>query len=158
LVTVYFLRHGEADWPDWDRPDDERPLTKKGKKEMRRVAGFLRKLEISPSLILSSPLPRAWQTAEIAAECLDAPLREERALGGGFNATKLRAIVRRDGAAELMIVGHEPDFSAVIHSLTGGDVKLAKAGIARVDLDDDGTAGRLIWLLPPKVANVCAGS
>ena len=157
-MTVYFLRHGDADWPDWNKPDDERPLTKKGKKEMRRVAAFLRKLEVAPSLILSSPLPRAWQTAEIAAECLDAALREEPALGQGFNAAKLRTILRREQKAELMIVGHEPDFSAVIRSLTGGDVKLAKAGIARVDLDHDGTTGRLIWLLPPKVVNVCAES
>ena len=153
-MTVYFLRHGEADWPGWDKPDDERPLTKRGKKEMRRVARFLCELEIAPSLILSSPLPRAWQTAEIVAEYLDVPLREESALGKDFNAAKFATILRRNPVAELMIVGHEPDFSAVIQALTGGDVKLAKAGIARVDLDDGGTAGRLIWLVPPKVSAI----
>ena len=157
-MTLYLLRHGQADWPDWDKPDDERPLTKKGKKEMRRVAEFLGKLKVAPSLILSSPLPRAWQTAEIVAECLHVALREESALGPGFSAAKLKTILQRNQETELMIVGHEPDFSAVIHALTGGDVKLAKAAIARVDLEGDGTAGRLIWLLPPKVANVCAGS
>ncbi len=51
-----------------------------------------------------------------------------------------------------MIVGHEPDFSTVIGALTGGNVKLSKAGVARLDLENDGTAGRLIWLLPPKFA------
>ena len=151
-MTLYFLRHGEADWPDWDRPDDERPLTEKGKKEMRRVARFLCALEVAPTLILSSPLPRARQTAEIVAQCLQIALREESALGAGFNTSKLTTIFKRNQAAELMIVGHEPDFSSVIRGLTGGNVKLAKAGIARVDLNDDGTAGRLIWLLPPKIS------
>lgn len=150
-MTLYLLRHGEADWPEWDKPDDERPLTKKGKKEMRRVAEFLRKLQVAPSLILSSPLPRAWQTAEIVAEYLGVELREENALRPGFNPARFQTILRRNQDAELMIVGHEPDFSAVIRALTGGNVKLAKAGIARVDLD--GATGRLIWLLPPKVAN-----
>jgi phosphohistidine phosphatase len=153
-MTLYLLRHGAADWPDWDRPDDERPLTKKGKKEMRRVAEFLDQLKVAPSLILSSPLPRAWQTAEIVAEYLHVALREESALSPGFSAAELQSMLRQHQEAELMIVGHEPDFSSVIHALTGGDVKLAKAAIARVDLDDDGTTGRLIWLLPPKVANV----
>ena len=153
-MTLYFLRHGQADWPEWDRPDDERPLTKKGKKEMRRVARFLGDLQVAPSLILSSPLPRAWQTAAIVAESLDVEVREEAALGPGFNAAKLKTILRRHQDAELMIVGHEPDFSTVIQALTGGSVKLAKAGLARVELEDDGTAGRLLWLLPPKVAGV----
>ena len=157
-MKLYILRHGQADWPGWTKPDDERPLTKKGKKEMRRVAELLCKLKVAPSLILSSPLPRAWQTAEIVAQCLHVTLREEHALGSGFSTAKLKTIIRRSQEAELMIVGHEPDFSAVIRALTGGDVKLAKAAIARIDLDGDGTPGRLIWLLPPKVANVCAGS
>lgn len=121
---------------------------------MRRVARFLCQLEVAPSLILSSPLPRAWQTAEIVAQCLKVSLREESALGAGFNTAKLGTIRKRNKAAELMIVGHEPDFSAVIRGLTGGNVKLAKAGIARVDLNDDGTAGRLIWLLPPRASKL----
>ncbi len=151
-MKLYFLRHGIADWPEWDRPDDERPLTKKGKKEMRRVAKFLRELEVRPAVILSSPLPRAWQTAEIAAEFLKVELREERELKKGFNAAKLRKMISRHAGEELMLVGHEPDFSAVIRVLTGGDVKLKKGGLARVDLGDREESARLIWLLPPKVA------
>lgn len=152
MTTLYLLRHGEADWPDWDQPDDERPLTRKGKKEMRRVAKLLCQLKVAPSLILSSPLPRALQTAKIAAKHLDAEVKEETALRPGFNASKLRALLKRNPDAELILVGHEPDFSAVIHALTGANVKLAKAGVARIELDD-ATTGRLIWLLPPKVAH-----
>lgn len=151
-MTLFFLRHGEADWPDWDRPDDERPLTKKGKKEMQRVAQFLRDLEVQPTLIISSPLPRALQTAKIAAKYLRSELREERALADGFDAAKLRTLLKSQAGEELMIVGHEPSFSAVIRALTGGEVKLAKAGVARVELEDDGRSGRLIWLFPPKIS------
>lgn len=152
-MKLYFLRHGKADWPNWDKPDDERPLTKKGAKEMRRMAKLLRKLGVTPA-VWSSPLPRAVQTAEIVAECLCADLKQERALGKGFNAAKLREIIKRNDVDELMIVGHEPDFSAVICALTGGDVKLGKGGLARVDIEVADDAGRLVWLIQPKVAKV----
>ncbi len=118
---------------------------------MRRVACFLCEHGVSPSLILSSPLPRAWQTAEIVGKCLKVKVREERALTKGFSAAKLRAILKRNDAEELMIAGHEPDFSAVIRALTGAQIKLSKGGVARVDLaEGDDANGRLIWLLPPK--------
>ena len=44
-MELYFLRHGEADWPNWNKPDDERPLTKRGKKEMHEVGKFLKRVE-----------------------------------------------------------------------------------------------------------------
>ena len=68
-MKLYFFRHGQADWPNWNKPDDERPLTKEGAKEVRKVAKLLLQLKISP-LILTSPLPRASQTAEIVADVL----------------------------------------------------------------------------------------
>ena len=151
-MKLYLLRHGKADWPDWDKPDDERPLTKEGKGEMRRIARFLRDVNVAPALVLSSPLPRAWQTAEIAADALGVELREEPVLRKGFTAAKARALIRRAKGIDLMLVGHEPDFSAVVRALTGGIVKLGKGGIARIDLDGDATAGRLTWLIPPKIA------
>ena len=151
-MKLYFLRHGLADWPEWDKPDDERPLTEDGKREMYRIAQFLRELNVAPSVVLSSPLPRAWQTAEIAADAIGVKLREEPALAPGFTATKLRALLKGAKGADVMLVGHEPDFSAAIRTLTGGTVKLGKGGLARVDLDDEATSGRLIWLVPPKIA------
>ena len=148
-MKLYLLRHGLADWPDWKRPDDERPLTKEGKKKMRRMAKLLRKLSVRPALILSSPLRRAWQTAEIAAKFLEVELREERDLVPGFNAAGLRKMIRRHEGDDLLLVGHEPDFSGVIRALTGGEVKLAKGGIARIDLAEGTERGRLVWLMPP---------
>ena len=151
-MKLYFLRHGKADWPGWDKPDDERPLTKEGKREMARIAGFLRELKIKPARIISSPLPRALQTAQIAAEALELEVRQDRTLAKGFTIAKLRALLKRTGSEDLMIVGHDPDFTDNIRALTGANVKLGKGGIARVDLEDATAPARLVWLIPPKVA------
>jgi len=151
-MQLYFFRHGEADWPGWTKPDDERPLTDFGKKEVRQVAKFLDRLNVKPDLIVSSPLPRALQTAEVAAEQLKTKLRQDEALEPGFGISELSTLLKRHHSKALMLVGHEPDFSSVISALTGGFIKMSKAGIALVDLDPETEKGRLLWLFPPKFA------
>ncbi len=149
-MKLYFFRHAHADWPDWSGADDERPLTKKGRKQARRMAKFLGKICACPAVILSSPLPRAFQTAQIAADCLGLGLKEEPTLAKGFDLAGLRTILKRSKAEELMLVGHEPDFTRVIEKLTGGRVKLAKSGVARIDLESRAGPGTLAWLVSPK--------
>jgi len=151
-MELYFLRHGEADWPDWHKSDDERPLTKRGKKEMHEVAAFLVRLKVRTSLILTSPLPRAAQTAEIAAEHLKLKCREDRRLAPGFGLPELEELIGKHSVESLMVVGHEPDFTKTISALTGASLKLAKAGVALVDVDLPARKGRLLWLFPPKIA------
>ncbi|MBA3651108.1 MAG: phosphohistidine phosphatase SixA [Chthoniobacterales bacterium] len=148
-MRLYFLRHGAADWPDWEGSDDERPLTKAGQRELHQVGDFLARLKLKLDLVLTSPLPRAAQTADIAAEHLRVRVREEKLLGPGFGVTDLKRLLRKYPQPSLMLVGHEPDFSSVIASLTGGKVKLAKAGVALVELDSG--KGQLRWLFPPKI-------
>ena len=151
-MQLYFLRHGEADWPGWTKPDDERPLTDFGKKEVRQVAKFLNGLKVKPDVIVSSPLPRALQTAEVAAEQLKTKLRQDEALEPGFGISELSTVLKRHRSKILMLVGHEPDFSSVISALTGGFIKMSKAGVALVDIDPENEKGRLLWLFPPKFA------
>ena len=151
-MELYFLRHGEADWPDWKKSDDERPLTKRGKKQMRDVAKFLDHLKVRPDLIVTSPLPRAAQTAEIAADYLKAKLRKDELLAPGFGPSKLRTVLKRHRAKVLMLVGHEPDFTQVISELTGASLKLSKGGVALLDVDPESEEGKLLWLFPPKFA------
>ena len=151
-MQLYFLRHGEADWPGWTKPDDERPLTDFGKKEVRQVAKFLNRLKVRPDLIVTSPLPRALQTAEVAAEQLKTKLRQDEALEPGFGISELRTVLKRHRSKVLMVVGHEPDFSSLISALTGASLKLSKAGVALVDIDPEAEEGRLLWLFPPKFA------
>ncbi len=151
-MKLYFLRHGDASWQDWTKPDDERPLTKKGRKQVAAVAKTLRRLEFHPNVILTSPLPRAWETAnlvssELGIECETTPL-----LAPGFDLNGLRQLVNEHMDRDILFVGHEPDFSLLIAALTGGKVRMAKAGLARVNLEDGATlTGQLVWLAPPKI-------
>src|SRR5258708_34870412 len=113
-MLIYFLRHGEADWPDWEKPDDERPLTKRGKKEMHEVAAFLKRVKAKPELIVTSPLPRASQTAKIAAEHLKIKCSQDKLLAPGFGRQDLERLLKKYPAESLMIVGPEHDFSHTI--------------------------------------------
>jgi phosphohistidine phosphatase len=151
-MLLYFLRHGEADWPDWKKSDDERPLTEKGKKEMHEVGAFLANLSVKPDVVLTSPLPRASQTAEIAAHYIDARYVEEESLAPGFGRSELKKFLKKRSYAALMVVGHEPDFSETVFKLTGARIKLSKGGVALVELDPDSITGKLLWLFPPKIA------
>jgi phosphohistidine phosphatase len=157
-MNLFLLRHANADWPDWNKPDDERPLTKRGKKESRQAAKFLERLKVSIDLIITSPLPRAAQTAKIVAHSLEVELCEDEKLAPGFDATKLRALLKRQRSQDLMIVGHEPDFSGVVRALTGGRIKLAKAGIALVELGQHTMRGRLLWLVSPREIKRSSGN
>jgi phosphohistidine phosphatase len=149
-MRLFFLRHGPADWPDWKKPDDERPLTKAGRKEVHEVGKFLAALKARPDVIVTSPLPRAAETADIAAEHLKVRAREEKLLEPGFQIEDLTRLIRKYPQQVLMLVGHEPDFTAVIRALTGADLKLSKSGVALLDLNLQ--KGRLLWLFPPKIA------
>jgi phosphohistidine phosphatase len=148
-MDLYFLRHGEADWPDWKGRDDDRPLTKRGRREVHEVAEFLLRLKAKVEVVLASPLPRATQTADIAAEHFKVRACQENLLAPGFRAKDLARILCKYPEQILMLVGHEPDFSQAIADLTGGKVKLAKAGVALADLGSG--KGQLLWLFPPKV-------
>ena len=149
-MKLCFLRHGEADWPNWTKPDDQRPLTERGRKEMKRVAKFLERLKFIPDSLLTSPLPRASQTAEIVGRRLGIELQTEPALAHGFNVERLRRLLAERDAESVMIVGHEPEFSEVIGKLTGGKIKISKAGVALLDIDRSCTSATLLWLFPPK--------
>ena len=113
------------------------------------------RLEIAPEVIVTSPLVRARQTAEIVGEALgvDDKVVDDERLAHGFGRKQLGAILADHPDAEsLMVVGHEPEFSATIGELTGGRVACKKGSLARVDVADrESLRGELIWLLQPKV-------
>lgn len=149
-MKIYFLRHGQADWPDWKKPDDERPLTSEGRSELQRVSTLLVRLEVKPDLILASPLPRAFQTADIVASHLKVSVGEEKSLAPGFRLPQLRQLLGKHPELNLMLVGHEPDLSKTIGALTGASLKFRKAATALVDLHQK--KGKLLWLIPPEAA------
>jgi phosphohistidine phosphatase len=151
-MYLYFLRHGEADWPNWSKPDDERPLTERGKKEIQKVADFLKLLDVSLDHVVTSPLPRAKQTAEIVADRLKLKLREDKTLEPGFDQAGLKRILQKHADSPLMLVGHEPDFTRAIRALSDATLKLSKGGIALLDVDSASMKGKLLWLVPPRIA------
>jgi phosphohistidine phosphatase len=150
-MKLYLLRHGKADWPNWNKPDDERPLTEEGKVQVAAVARRLAQLEIEPANF-TSPLPRASQTADIAGKHLKQKVRVDPLLRPGFDAGKLKKLLNDFSGDSLMIVGHEPDFTRTIFQMTGGQTKLPKAGVALVQFEPGSMKGALRWLVPPKFA------
>jgi phosphohistidine phosphatase len=154
MMKLYFLRHGIADWPNWKDDDDRRPLTPDGIEKMKAEAKAIKRLKPELDLILSSPLPRAKQTAEIVGDKLGLKVTLVPALAPGFSSPKLTTLLKAHvGAESIMLVGHEPDLGGIISKLIGGGrIIMKKGGLARVDLEEaDSLAGQLIWLLAPKV-------
>ncbi len=156
-MILYFLRHGLAgDRDEWTGDDFERPLTEEGKERMVREAATIARLGLNLDLILTSPLVRAYQTAEIIAQelnLMDKLVKDER-LGLDFGLEKLALLLQTyPAAAALMLVGHEPSFSETIGDLIGGgNVECKKGSLARVDLPNPlSLKGDLVWLIPPKV-------
>ena len=143
---IWLLRHGDA--AD-GTPDAERPLTDKGRRQSRAAGEALQALGIALDACLTSPKVRAAQTAELACAGLGIdPQTEPELSGGPFDAEALSAGL----GDNVMLVGHEPDFSMAVHDLTGARVKLKKGGLAGVDGSD------LIVLLRPKDLRGIAGS
>ncbi|HKZ12231.1 MAG TPA: histidine phosphatase family protein [Solirubrobacterales bacterium] len=126
---IYLLRHGEAEDRDPGRDDAGRRLTEKGERQARDAGRALAGLGIEIDACLASPKVRAFETARIACEALGVAVEETEALRGGpFDSLKLVA-----GRGDVLLVGHEPDFSAEVARLTGANVNLKKGGIAVVD-------------------------
>jgi phosphohistidine phosphatase len=156
-MHLYFLRHGPAgSKAHWSGHDEERPLTEDGRAVVLASARLLARTEVAIDAILTSPLVRARQTAEIAAAELDAGAAvDDSRLAPGFNRKRLTALLadHRDVQA-ILLVGHETDFSSTIRELTGGTVVCKKGGIARVDIDEGTMRGELVWLLPPMITGL----
>jgi phosphohistidine phosphatase len=124
---IYLLRHGDAERGDGD--DAARRLTEKGEQQSELAGRALSTLGIELDACLTSPKVRAAETARLACESLGIePEIAEELREGGFDALGLAA-----GRGEVMLVGHEPDFSNEIARLTGAKAKLRKGGLAIVD-------------------------
>ena len=124
---IWLLRHGDA--ADGS-PDAERPLTKKGREQSRMAGVALTALGIEFDACLASPKVRAADTARLVCEPLGIePRLEPKLAGGAFDAEALAAGL----GDEVLMVGHDPDFSMAVHSLTGAHVRLKKGGLAAAE-------------------------
>ena len=144
--------------------DDDRPLTPRGKARFRLAAKGLARMTPRPDVLLTSPLPRARETAEIAARAWKrlAP-RIEPALASGRLEAIVAALAKEPRDATVAIVGHEPVLAGLVARLVGASrgepFAFKKGGAALVDLPDGPLAvGRLIWFVKPRILrNLSAG-
>jgi phosphohistidine phosphatase len=135
---IWLLRHGEA---EAGSPDSERPLTDKGREQARAAGAALKALGVEIDACLTSPKVRAAETARIVCEPLGVePELEPKLAGGPFDAEALAAGLGDD----VLLVGHDPDFSMAVHSLTGAQVRMKKGGLAGLE------KGELLVLLRPR--------
>ncbi len=142
---IWLLRHGEA---EDGSPDAERKLTDKGERQSRAAGVALKKLGVSVDACLSSPRVRAADTAKLACEALGLDtILEPKLAGGPFDAYELAAGL----GDNVMLVGHDPDFSMAVHTLTGAQVRMKKGGLAGID------KGELKVLLRPAELEAISG-
>jgi phosphohistidine phosphatase len=135
--VIWLLRHGDAE--NEAAEDASRRLTSKGQRQSRDAGRALAELGVKVDACISSPKVRALETARIACEALAVEVETSEALrGGDFDAEELAA-----GRGDVLLVGHEPDFSRAVHALTGARIELKKGGVAAID------DGRLLSLLRP---------
>ncbi len=162
-MDLYFLRHGLAgDRAEWKGDDARRPLTKKGRAQLDEAGNAMACLGLEFDAILTSPLVRARQTAEIVANRLGASdrVREEARLEPGFGLKQLRDLLAGAGSlSALLLVGHEPDFGQTVSVLVGGGtLVMKKGGLARVELTSRRPLrGQLVWLVAPKLLRPAIG-
>ena len=151
-MILYFLRHGKAGSP---RPtdDDARELTERGRAGLRAAAPLWRRLNLRPDVVISSPLPRALQTAEMFCEAVGGTPVTDDALRPGASWDRMaRAMAAHPDARRVMFVGHEPDLSTAMVELTGAaGVRMRKGGIGCVEFYGvpERRAGEIAWLLDP---------
>jgi phosphohistidine phosphatase len=155
---LYVVRHAiavERGTPSV--PDDERPLTPKGRKRMRQIALGLHRLGLQPERILTSPLPRALETAEIVADALGIADRLQTCdvLRADREAAGIRDWVLTRTEDRLMIVGHNPNLSQLLGLLVAGLADplvcdLKKGGVAALAARDEGGFA-IDWIAAPRL-------
>jgi phosphohistidine phosphatase len=154
VIELHLLRHAHAGDPlAWDGPDERRPLSDKGEKQADRLGRFLVEVGFAPDAVITSPKVRAAQTAEIVARHLGVPVVVDSRLGGGLDFEAVEAILHDAGdPARPVLVGHDPDFTDLVETLTSSAaVTMKKGAMIRIDVERPlGTStGGLAWLVTP---------
>ncbi|HET9370742.1 MAG TPA: phosphohistidine phosphatase SixA, partial [Vicinamibacterales bacterium] len=157
--TLYLVRHAIAaersdEWPD----DSKRPLTHKGRARMREVVRGLVALGVEIDVVVTSPLVRAEQTAQIVVAGLTPKpiLATLDALAPGHSpAAVAKALEAHSGASAIALVGHEPGMGELAAWLIGAHtaIPFKKGGVARIDvatLPPHGS-GQLVWVGTPRM-------
>ena len=157
-MDLFILRHGKAGQSSDNAGDSTRNLTKAGRSEIRKATRWMKKKNLRFDGIATSPLARAYQTAEIVAKSLDLKGRlevwDELAPGGDSDTICYHAS-QAGKDASVILVGHEPDLSGLIGRIINGgetaSLVITKGGLAKIrNFSFNGKpSGELQWLLTP---------
>ena len=158
-MELYFLRHGiavERGTPGY-KDDSARPLTPKGRRQLKKISIAMRRMELEFDLILSSPLARAKETAELVAKRHKQQQKVvySDALKPGGSGKNLVHQLGKLSHEKILLVGHEPDLSRLISLLIAGEesitIDFKKAGLCKLEIVKlrHGRCATLAWLLTP---------
>jgi phosphohistidine phosphatase len=161
-MNLFILRHGiavEPGSPGFDN-DADRPLTARGRRRIRQIAGAMREMKLSFDLIFSSPFPRALQTAEIVADVFKRQKKlacSNELMPGGSAKSLIEQLNKIKPTPEnILIVGHEPYLSRFIGLLAAGnadmEIDFKKGGLCKLEIESlrHGRCAMLAWLLTPR--------
>lgn len=159
-MNLFILRHGEAEGQADSGGDEARRLTMRGKEKVRAAAAGMRSIGLKFDAILTSPLPRAAETADIvaAAYANDPAPQVLPALSGGIAPLEaLAAMAPFSRHSDLLIVGHEPQLSGIVSMLLSGigdtvHLRLKKGGCIALELPNRFERGsaELRWMMTPR--------
>ncbi len=155
---LWILRHGEAVPHDSRPTDDDRELTPRGERQAEAAGVALARLGVELAACYSSPKVRARDTARLCCRSLGVGPEVLPALRAGFDSEDLRELLlAHEADDDILLVGHEPDLSQLIHDCTGARVEMEKGGMAALKLS--GRAGELSVLLRPReIESLAIGS
>lgn len=166
-MDICLMRHGiAADLGGKIKSDAERPLTSEGIAAIEEEARGIRKLDLQFDAILTSPLVRARQTAEIVAEFLHAEDRLEICDALGIPAS-MPGVIKRlrdyEMTSGVLLVGHQPDIGRLAGHLIGQDklwLPFKKGGVCRVEVErlHPNPYGEIRWFLTPKQVKLIGDS
>lgn len=155
-MILYVVRHAEAVAATSDLPDEWRYLTEKGIKSTMKVSRCITRYGRKPRLIISSPLVRAVQTAQIAAAhaCRKSATVISGLLQANGDLDELQDLLRSHAEAKrLMVVGHEPHLGSLVAALLQEDdhIPLQKSSCVALEVDakPSGKPAKFLWYLTP---------
>ena len=160
-MRILLLRHGIAEdaGPGTGHRDEPRPLTEEGADRMRRAAAGIARLRLGIEEVVTSPLVRCRQTAEIVAAAVGLEAREDARLRPGTELEAVADILSElPGAGCVLFCGHQPDMSGIVAELTGGMAEFRRGSLAVIEAElPRPRAGVLRALYPPAALRALGG-
>ena len=159
MRRLLILRHAKSDWDANYEQDHDRPLAGRGRKAAQAMGKFMALANLVPQLAITSSAVRAGSTLKLAMQAGDwvCPVESTQRLYGASAKDVLDLVAEESDEESILIVGHEPTWSELVHMLTGASVRMATATLVAVDFEFRSwssirpNAGQLALVIPPRL-------